>query len=163
MNPNPASASDPADPNPPPPIQPPAEIPGFLPLLLGREPRNPIGHPLRLLKDYTQISSLLSQQPSPSPAGLASHLLPFLGLGAGLTPSGDDLILGLILALARCGPSLGAPVDPAALAAEINPIAARRTTALSASLLAAAANGQADERLILALDSLAYGQLRLSG
>lgn len=83
--------------------------------------------------------------------------LPFLGLGSGLTPSGDDLLLGLLLALTRWGPPPGLRFDTASFAKGLLSEAPQRTTALSAELLACAAEGQADERLVAALDALLAG------
>jgi len=88
---------------------------------------------------------------------VASQLIPFLGKGAGLTPSGDDLIVGFLLALNRWGkdflPFLKVK-EPNLLLVQAAPL---RTTSLSASLIESAAQGMADERLILALDSLVTG------
>lgn len=91
-------------------------------------------------------------------AAIVDALQPLLGLGLGLTPSGDDLIAGLLLASIRWGEALHLAWDPAGLAARIVPLARQGTTALSASLIACAAQGQADERLALALDGIMTGQ-----
>lgn len=71
-----------------------------------------------------------------------------LGQGPGLTPSGDDVILGLLLARARWG----LPVDE-----DLVHEARRRTTTLSANLIALAAEGSADERLIELVDHVRGG------
>jgi len=60
------------------------------------------------------------------------------GLGSGLTPSGDDFIVGALHAL-----YVLRPADAAALAAAIAARAAPRTTRLSAAWLHAAARGEA--------------------
>lgn len=92
---------------------------------------------------------------------LADSLHGFVGLGGGLTPSGDDLILGFVLALVRWGVDLR-PEWPAAqqhaLAARLVDLVRQDSTSLSASLVACAARGHADERLIQALDGLVTGQ-----
>jgi hypothetical protein len=80
-----------------------------------------------------------------------------LGLGSGLTPSGDDLLAGLLLGLARWGTALHLPPPPGFFPALLES-ARQRTTALSASLLEAAAAGMVDERLLSAVDGLLSGQ-----
>jgi hypothetical protein len=82
------------------------------------------------------------------------ELLPLLGLGGGLTPSGDDFIAGYLLASVRARLPHAAVLSAAAAAQ-----AQARTTALSAGLIAAAAAGSADERLIQAFDAIFYGGL----
>jgi hypothetical protein len=61
------------------------------------------------------------------------------GLGGGLTPAGDDFLVGVIYALWACRPSAQA----APLAAAIAGAAAPLTTTLSAGWLAAAGRGEA--------------------
>lgn len=73
-----------------------------------------------------------------------------LGLGPGLTPSGDDLLAGALLARARRG---AAPASPEALLA----VARRRTTTLACNLLELAARGLADERLVNLADHVNAG------
>jgi hypothetical protein len=82
---------------------------------------------------------------------------PVLGYGRGLTPSGDDLLLGLLLALARWGDILAPALDIETINRLATSQACQRTTRLSASLIACAAQGQADERLVAALDGLMCG------
>ncbi len=89
--------------------------------------------------------------------GIFSALTPFLGLGAGLTPSGDDMILGLLLAYRRWGTVLKTAFDLAKLNDRLNQAASQKTTLLSANLITCASQGQADERLIHALDGIMVG------
>jgi hypothetical protein len=91
------------------------------------------------------------------PLAIAAAVEPFLGLGPGLTPAGDDLVLGLLLSLNRWGDILAPRLDLPALAQEILPRAYRKTTTLSANLIECATRGEADERLIDALDSVMTG------
>lgn len=56
-----------------------------------------------------------------------------LGRGSGLTPVGDDVLCGYLAAR---------PGHPPAVVAEVERLARRRTTALSAALLACAADGE---------------------
>ena len=74
-----------------------------------------------------------------------------VGLGEGLTPSGDDVLAGVLLALRY----LGRPSCADALWASIAEQVPRRTTALSATLLASAAEGDAVPQVIELLAALA--------
>jgi hypothetical protein len=104
-----------------------------------------------------RIQQILSEPSVGYEARLAEASIPFIGLGDGLTPSGDDLILGLLLALNRWGERL----FPHLKIDELNQVILERvdsqTTSLSVSLIRCAAAGQADERLISALDGLMTG------
>lgn len=80
-----------------------------------------------------------------------------LGLGAGLTPAGDDLLAGLVLALNRWQHVLAADLDLETFNRELTSLAYDKTTRLSANLVECACRGQADERLILALDGILAG------
>jgi hypothetical protein len=86
-----------------------------------------------------------------------SGLTPFLGAGVGLTPSGDDLVLGLLLAYQRWGSVLLPLFDLEALKDHLQRVAAQKTTLLSVNLIACAALGQADERLVEGLDGIITG------
>jgi hypothetical protein len=88
---------------------------------------------------------------------IAAALQAFLGLGPGLSPSGDDLITGFLLAANRWGERLGSGLDLAYLNRATLSSARKATNSLSASLIECAALGQADERLILALDGIIAG------
>jgi len=70
-----------------------------------------------------------------------------IGLGPGLTPSGDDYLGGMLVALRRSGREAQAD----ALWRWLEPRLASRTSAISAAHLAAAAAGEAHEALHLAL------------
>ena len=80
-----------------------------------------------------------------------------LGRGVGLTPSGDDLVLGCLLSLNRWGDVLAPRLQVEVLNQAILPRAYRKTTTLSANLIECASQGQANERLILALDGILSG------
>lgn len=88
---------------------------------------------------------------------LAAALDACLGLGTGLTPSGDDFTLGVLLTLRRWGFRLALGVDLARISESILPAASRKTTTLAANLIGCAAQGQADERLVDALDGIMTG------
>lgn len=88
---------------------------------------------------------------------IVAGILPFLGMGAGLTPSGDDLAIGFLLALNRCGHVLAPELNLNLLNQGIVRGAYKSTTLLSANLIECASQGQADERLILGLDGMLSG------
>ncbi len=88
---------------------------------------------------------------------VVANLVQLLGSGRGLTPSGDDLVLGLLLVANRWG-ATGLPGEALAqLNAEVAAASRTRTTTLSARLIACAAQGEADERLLAAADYLFSG------
>jgi hypothetical protein len=76
-----------------------------------------------------------------------------LGLGRGLTPSGDDCVIGLLLMLNRwqTGRNWGE------LNQQVIQAAYQRTTTISANLIECAADGQADERLMKVIDGIVTG------
>ena len=78
--------------------------------------------------------------------GAADHLVPVLGLGAGLTPSADDAVAGLLLG------AVGKAVHEAAVL--VGRAAPARTTAVSAALLQHAARGRAAAPVVRAHDAL---------
>jgi hypothetical protein len=104
--------------------------------------------------DYWRLLQLLK---TANPDEILSALKPLLGLGSGLTPAGDDMILGLLLAFGRWRMVLKPAFDLAGLNDLVIRAASQQTTLLSANLIACAAQGQADERLIRALDGLMTG------
>lgn len=88
-------------------------------------------------------SGLVAGDAPHEPDGLAEVTRRLVGLGAGLTPAGDDLLSATIAALGLLGGALGAPGAVATgrrLAAAAEPWR-HRTTAVSAALLAQAARG----------------------
>jgi hypothetical protein len=80
-----------------------------------------------------------------------------LGLGPGLTPAGDDLALGYLLAINRWGDLLCPDLDLAEINRTLRQAAYHRTSTLSANLIECATLAQADERLVLALDGILTG------
>lgn len=72
---------------------------------------------------------------------LDAAILCLLGLGPGLTPSGDDVLLGLAACVTMGGDVWGLS-DFGSLAGRCAELGARGTTALSAALFAAAAVGE---------------------
>jgi hypothetical protein len=84
-------------------------------------------------------------------ADLPDAVTALLGLGAGLTPQGDDVLAGLLVGLA-----IGPRASPLArrLGDVVTGLAASRTTTLSAALLLDAADGFAVPALVDLVDGL---------
>ncbi len=101
-----------------------------------------------------QIEDLQGALAERQRTGIVSNLAGFFGLGSGLTPSGDDLVMGFLLALQRWGHVLAPELEVEELTRHLLPLAYQKTTTLSANLLECASLGQADERLLLALDGI---------
>jgi hypothetical protein len=80
-----------------------------------------------------------------------------LGYGRGLTPSGDDVIMGLLLALNRWSRALPALAGLTAFNRQVVQSAYSVTTTISANLIEAASVSSADERLLTAVDGLFSG------
>jgi len=76
-----------------------------------------------------------------------------LGLGPGLTPSGDDYFGGLLVALRQ----FGRAADADRLCAWLAPRAPARTSRISVAHLAAAAEGEAHETLHACIEALGEG------
>jgi len=91
------------------------------------------------------------------PGNLSQRLLGLIGRGSGLTPSGDDFLVGFLLTsyyLKQVSPSTALQEE---LQYQIVQTARDQTTTLSAALIQCAADGAADERLMNALRWLAQG------
>ncbi|MGZ4631904.1 MAG: oxamate carbamoyltransferase subunit AllH family protein [Actinomycetes bacterium] len=84
-------------------------------------------------------------------ADLATSAQGLLGLGAGLTPEGDDVLAGLLVTLQS-----RRPTRPLAhrLGEAVTALAGSRTTAVSAALLRHAADGYSTPRLVDVVDGL---------
>ena len=91
-------------------------------------------------------------------SSLEKILVPLLGLGRGLTPSGDDLLVGFLLTLNRWRGVLEPRFDVDRLNRRINAEASKVTTHLSANLIACATESAADERLLAGLDFVVTGR-----
>jgi hypothetical protein len=85
---------------------------------------------------------------------LDDALVQRLGLGDGLTPSGDDFVLGFLLAMNRYKRFLWINNDLERLNRRIMSAAYQKTTRLSANLIELATLGESDERLLAAVDYL---------
>jgi hypothetical protein len=80
-----------------------------------------------------------------------NHLL---GRGSGLTPSGDDCVLGLLLVLNRWQ----ADSEWSELNRDVISAAYQKTTTISANLIECATQGEADERLLNVVDGIVTGK-----
>jgi hypothetical protein len=89
--------------------------------------------------------------------GLKDALIRVCGYGRGLTPSGDDFILGMTLACQRY-PEMSVGMKWLLDGEKVFDLS-HRTTLISSNLVDAAANGQADERLISAFDGYMDGTM----
>lgn len=87
--------------------------------------------------------------------GAVPDVARLVGLGPGLTPSGDDFLAGFLVALRRLGHADAAD----ALASVVLPFAATATNTIAAAHLAHAAAGEAAARLVDVLDRIAVGDV----
>lgn len=111
-------------------------------------------------RDVRALTVLLPGALTPEPrapmdgSGLDSVVRRLVGAGAGLTPAGDDVLVGLLAALLRAGRG----VSPAATAFDwIGAVAERyahRTTDISAHYLRLAARGHVSEPLSALIDAV---------
>ena len=116
--------------------------------------------PIDVIKAAPSVRALcgwLSSSPGSAFACPAPSTL--LGLGPGLTPSGDDFLGGVLIALIRIGRE-----DLAhRLYRQIQPDLAQRTGPVSRALIAAAASGEGLESLHAALDAVLMGESESMG
>lgn len=123
------------------------------PLLLGQAVPTPETSLSRMALPQLRLLALASWRQEI--AGVEEATRGLAGLGPGLTPSGDDALGGFASIMALLSPQLSADgVSRKHIAMTIAAIARPRTTALSAILLAHAANGEVAEQLSTLLQSL---------
>ena len=103
-------------------------------------------HPIAVVRHW--LASSLSSASDPPPAIAA-----LIGLGPGLTPSGDDFLGGVLAALHYLGHAEVAD----RLAHLVLPIAAENTSLISAAYLRAAAAGEVAKVLYDTLDAVLAG------
>lgn len=102
---------------------------------------------------------LLNREAAP----FISKLCNCLGAGAGLTPSGDDFVTGVLLALNRWKDVLWDRDDLDLINQSVVEAAYQKTTTLSANLIELASLGEGDERLLKAIDWIMCGYPEASG
>ncbi|MGE5221638.1 MAG: DUF2877 domain-containing protein [Omnitrophica WOR_2 bacterium] len=107
---------------------------------------------------YSNLSSLKQGLIQKNSNDILRSATPLLGMGDGLTPSGDDLIAGLLLALNRWSIDGSESEKLIFLNQGLILNAYRTTTTLSANLIECAASGAADEKIINGLDGIMAGK-----
>lgn len=127
---------------------------GMLPILVGFSPEN-MSSDYQFQDFFAKINQIRNQIAKNDLLPLSQTIRSFLGLGSGLTPSGDDFIIGLLLVLNRWEHVLQPGDHLPILNQQVVESAYKCTTTLSANLIECAALGYADERLIQAVDFLA--------
>jgi hypothetical protein len=103
---------------------------------------------------FAAISFLHQKAKTGDLPGVMEAVNLLLGRGEGLTPAGDDLLLGWLLSLNRWREALVPDLDLQPLNQAILTAAFEKTTTISANLLECAAEGEGDERLINVLDAV---------
>ncbi|MFN0160822.1 MAG: DUF2877 domain-containing protein [Burkholderiales bacterium] len=106
---------------------------GFAPLLAGRTPAFPLAARMQSARDAMHAAR------NNAPAIFLPHALRLIGVGSGLTPSGDDLLGGALFAIHSRYPGCAAW---SACATSICAAAAGRTHPVSLALLADHARGK---------------------
>lgn len=134
-----------------------AGLAAMLPGLLNFSSRSDL-HTLDISALHADILHLQREMISSSQLPSSASLISLLGSGSGLTPSGDDLVSGVLLALNRWVDVIFDGQDLDRINQQVVEAAYRKTTTLSANLIECAALGLADERLIEALDWLVSGR-----
>jgi len=101
-----------------------------------------------------RLSTLPSSLDQGDPASSLTSLIELLGAGPGLTPLGDDLLQGILLAFSRSKKRSSGWHEEPDIPQRLLAAARGATTTLSWSLLSCSAQGSADERIIQVLDGL---------
>ena len=136
---------------------------GFGPLLVPLlDNASPSNEQAALHYRLASLGALCAQRSSQAAEGA----IELLGYGRGLTPSGDDVVVGLLLLLNRFRMNSRAGNEDLLQHGhwltefnwQIIHAAYQRTTTLSANLIECAAAGEADERLIALADGIMTGE-----
>jgi hypothetical protein len=134
----------------------------LLPRLLNIADQVDTRHPeyTTLGRNILQLQGEVKSAPGIPPL---NSVIKLLGSGAGLTPSGDDFVIGLLLAFNRWKEAFFDLPDLEDFNQQIVDAAYHKTTTLSANLIECAARGLGNERLIETLDWLVGGHDREPG
>jgi hypothetical protein len=109
-----------------------------------------------ILRALLRMSQALQRHQPDKAVNWANSIV---GYGRGLTPSGDDFLIGVFLSMARWGlPPGWSPTEWKMCIERILTSARQKTTLISINLLQCAADGEADERLIHAADLIFCGK-----
>jgi hypothetical protein len=128
---------------------------GLARAVLARDFRDPVSAAARApLHALSQAIAAALSGDNPALTRAAAEAAPLFGLGPGLTPSGDDVFAGTLIALC----SLYLEEVAQRLWQVLAPLAATRTSALSLAHLRAAATGQGHQCLHLAIYTLLSGK-----
>lgn len=106
---------------------------------------------------FTAISLLQRQLKHRAIQATLPHLKKLLGRGTGLTPLGDDILIGLMVTINRWKDELVPGGNLHAWNRTLITAAYHETTTISANSIECAAKGQSDERLIGAIDCIMGG------
>jgi hypothetical protein len=113
--------------------------------------------------DRTEMKNTLSSSFSAqNEAAVYDCLYSLLGFGGGLTPTGDDIICGFLLAANAWKEILAPNFELEETINHIVKTAWEKTTVISANLIACASSGRADERIINCMNWLTRGGLSSS-
>jgi hypothetical protein len=104
-----------------------------------------------------EISAIRGWVARRKPAAACKAICGVLGRGPGLTPWGDDFVIGLLLCINRFEHVFWPGEELQALNRCLVSCAYQKTTTLSANLIECASLGQAEARLIAALDCIVCG------
>jgi hypothetical protein len=104
--------------------------------------------------EFGQMAAFIKGKAFPHPTQLAETLIEMLGRGDGLTPSGDDFVLGFLLARHYLGTARRPVAGFENLNQAVIAAAYQKTTSISANLIECACQGACDERVLAALDYL---------
>lgn len=126
----------------------------LLPFLVGVSPEY-LNKDNQLKRISGKINEIRTQITQGDMLPLSQTIQSFLGLGSGLTPWGDDFVMGLLFSLNRWRVAFQAVKNLPKFNQQIVDAAYKCTTTLSANLIECAALGLAEERLIQAVDLLA--------
>ena len=117
--------------------------------LIEREMTSQLSNQDQVQENLTYLeNSLRSALSSRNKLAVYESLFNLLGYGVGLTPSGDDFICGFLLAAHAWKEFLFPTFALQKTIRKIVEVARKKTTTLSANLIACAASGSADERII---------------
>lgn len=105
-----------------------------------------------------RIRQIVRSLKAGNPSDIISEMKLLLGVGPGLTPLGDDLLLGVLLAITRAKKQLFWTGDLVHFYHTVISAAEEKTTRVSWSLLSCAIQGSADERIIRVVDRLIAGR-----